>query len=221
MRSIGATAAPSASPAWRVSALPSVLDEILVPSVNLTCWQRAIPSGTAASLAEWASLGGAPFEATLSAGRYNLAPAVLGLQEPLRSWLLMDMAGLLGRFVCLAGADRFRLSFGAVRNDRCRKFHVDYHRYRLITTYAGQGTEWLPNEAVCREALNHPSDCPCDANKEIVRDPGSVHRARAGDVLLMKGAGYDSVLGAVHRSPPIEGSGGARVVLVASTVNPS
>ncbi len=212
----------AASRAWRVSALPAVLEEILAPEVNLTCWQRPIPSGTAESLAEWASDSGATFEATLPADSYSLAPALAGLQEePLRTWLLADMAGLLDRFVCLAGADRFRLSFGVVRDDQCRKFHVDHHRYRLVTTYAGPGTEWVPNEAVQREALKHPTDCASEANMKIVRDPGSVHVARAGDVLLIKGAGHESVLGAVHRSPPLQGSGLTRVVLVASTVNPS
>ena len=106
-------------------------------------------------------------------------------------------------------------------DDQRRKFHVDHHRYGLGTTYAGPGTEWVPNEAVRREALNHPTDCPCDASTEIVRGAGAVHLARAGDVLLMNGAGHESVLGAVHRSPTIEGACRTRAMLIASTVNPS
>ena len=30
-----------------------------------------------------------------------------------------------------------------VRTDSCRKFHADYVTARLITTYLGEGTQWL------------------------------------------------------------------------------
>ena len=29
----------------------------------------------------------------------------------------------------------------------CRRYHIDNVPQRLLVTYAGQGTEWLPNEA--------------------------------------------------------------------------
>jgi hypothetical protein len=118
----------------------------------------------------------------------------------------------------LSGAGSVKISFGAVTGDQCRKFHADYQRLRLITTYLGPGTEWLPEHAVRRDALVEPPACPATANQLIVRDPSQVRRAHAGDVLLLRG--HDGVTGtalsAVHRSPPIEALGKMRVVLVAS-----
>ena len=131
----------------------------------------------------------------------------------------MDVAVLISRLAHLADARRLRVSLGAVRTDQCRKFHVDYVRYRLVTTYVGPGTEWVPDSAVRREALDHPPDCPCDANKEIVKDASAIRHAVPGEVVVMKGALHPNSLGAVHRSPPIEGTGRVRVVLIASTVD--
>ncbi len=139
-----------------------------------------------------------------------------------REWLISDATSLVDRFTSLAGASLLRLSLGAVRDDQCRRFHVDYLRLRLVTTYAGPGTEWLPEEAVDREALERVGCSPAEANRHIVRDPSARRCAGAGDVLLMKGSRYPSLHGggAVHRSPPIDGTGQTRIVLVVSTFDP-
>jgi len=136
----------------------------------------------------------------------------------MRDWLTDDLRQLLQQFVEVTGTDRVRLSFAVERTDKCRKFHVDHLRFRLITTYLGPGTEWAPGDQVCHEAMGHPSDCPCDANKDIVRDLASVRHARAGDVLLMRGTQNSREEGAVHRSPSIQEAGITRILFVVSTV---
>lgn len=187
--------------------------------VNLVAWHRELPTGLAAQLVEWAQRFPARFDQLVDVPNDDLSAATLGLVEPARAWLTMDVARLVARLAHVADARRVHVSFGAVRTDQCRKFHVDYVRYRLVTTYVGPGTEWVPDDAVRREALDHPPDCPCDANKEIVRDASAIRHAIPGEVILMKGAVHPDHRGAVHRSPPIEGTGQVRVVLIASTVD--
>ena len=187
--------------------------------VNLVSWHRELPVGLDAQLVEWAKRFPAQFDEIVTMPNYDLSAATRGLAEPARTWLTMDVAVLIARLAHLADARRLRVSFGAVRTDQCRKFHVDYVRYRLVTTYVGPGTEWVPDEAVRREALDHPPDCPCDANKEIVREASAIRHAVPGEVIVMKGARHPNHRGAVHRSPPIEGTGRVRVVLIASTVD--
>lgn len=189
--------------------------------VNLVSWHRELPLGLDAQLVEWAKRFPAQFDEVVCMPNYDLSAATRGLAEPARGWLTMDVAILLARLAHLADARRLRVSFGAVRTDQCRKFHVDYVRYRLVATYVGPGTEWVPDEAVRREALDHPPDCPCDANKEIVREASAIRHAVPGEVIVMKGARHPNHPGAVHRSPPIEGTGRVRVVLIASTVDGS
>jgi hypothetical protein len=153
------------------------------------------------------------------------APAAIewvldGLDQDARAWLRDDVCGLADRFAAVAGALDMKIRFGVVDGDQCRKFHVDYVRLRMVTTYVGPGTLWLPEYAVDREALAHPSGDPEADNRRIVRYPNAVRRADAGDVLLMKGAIYGgSHPSLVHRSPSIAETSARRLVLVLSTVD--
>lgn len=178
-----------------------------------------MPHDLEAPLEQWARRGRPHFDRIVSVPPSDLSGATLGLAEPSRSWLASDLAALLALLAEVSGARRVRVSFGAVRTDQCPKFHMDYVAYRLVTTYLGPGTEWVPEHAVDRAALDHPNDCPCDANKNIVPDLGLVRHAEVGEVLLMKGALHSNGRGAVHRSPSIEGTGRVRVVLAASPVH--
>lgn len=110
--------------------------------------------------------------------------------------LAADIDALVRRFTALTGKATAHLRLEAVDGDACRKFHADYTDLRLVTTYAGPGTDirQTPSE-----------DAP-------------VTRIGTGDVALFKGKlfpGEPPVL--LHRSPPIEGTGERRVVLVLDT----
>lgn len=207
---------PAAS--WRTGASADVLRALARPDVNLVTWRRQVPAQVASSLAAWARRPSMLFEREIAVARYELARATAGMAAAARRWLTVDVALLVARFARLAGADRLVLRFGVIRGDQCRKFHEDYVRYRLITTYVGPGTEWVPDEAVRREALVAPAEELAQANRAIVRDAFAIRHADAGDVLVMKGARHAHGCGAVHRSPPIEGTGRRRVTLVLSTV---
>jgi Protein of unknown function (DUF1826) len=196
------------------------LDQLHRPELELVSWRRALPPWLGPMLQGWAARFPARYERTLatSASPRELDEAVLGLGEDARRWLAQDLAGLLAGLAQVAQTRHLRVWFGAVRSDQCRKFHVDNVRYRLVTTYVGPGTEWVPDTAVRREALDHPPSCPCDANQAIVRDSSAIRHAVPGEVLVMKGGRHPHRRGAVHRSPPIEGTGQTRVVLIASVV---
>ena len=84
-----------------------------------------------------------------------------------------------------------------VTNDACRKFHADNVHARLITTYIGPGTEYgVPKDACC--------------------PPEQVHQAPSGAAMLLKGLKWptSNERQLKHRSPPIEGTGIIRFVVV-------
>ena len=232
MHSVALSPSPSGSPlsgsfaflsppSFRVGVDAGVLAAVHEPEVNVAIWERSVPDGVVASLREWAKTSKTEFDEQLDTKGIALGRATAGLtDEPTRSWLMTDIAETLGAFAAVAGTTCMRVSFGAVNTDKCRKFHVDFVGLRLVLTYVGPGTEWLPNSAVDREALAHPLDCPCDANKKIVRSEGEIRRAKAGDVVILKGGKFhgDPARAAVHRSPPIEASGETRVVLIATAL---
>lgn len=116
--------------------------------------------------------------------------------EGLRPTLAADIADLARRFAGLTGVETVRIRLERIENDACRRFHADYTDIRLVTTYAGPGTEVRESTA---------ADAP-------------VRRMRAGEIGLFKGRLYPGeppVL--LHRSPPLAGSGRARLVLVIDT----
>ena len=174
-----------------VSNHPSVLGRIRRPRIDIAVWQRALPASLTRDLARWVfETEAAPFDAIVRAP----APvdlALASLPDALRRDLSADLSALLDVFTELTHAKRFRLFAGVVRTDQCRKFHVDAIELRMITTYVGPGTEWMASD-------------------------DGVRRARAGDVLMLRG-GLGSVgRGAVHRSPPIEHVGARRFVVMAT-----
>ncbi|MCX7808218.1 MAG: DUF1826 domain-containing protein [Deltaproteobacteria bacterium] len=109
-----------------------------------------------------------------------------------------------------------QVRLNAFLNDGCRKFHMDYLPLRLVVTYFGPGTEIIGGEgAVDRRFLRRGDLDPEEANHRVLTDPSKLIRAKAGDFVWLKGADYPGLggKGAVHRSPPIEGTGVRRFVL--------
>lgn len=135
---------------------------------------------------------------------------------PNRDLFIADVQALARRFAPLAG-EPFEVHLGTVTTDKCRKFHVDHYQLRLVTTYVGRGTEWIPEEHVQRDALA-ARGLGVDAFNQAVASPHHIRRLAVGDVLLMKGRGWKKgpqagLGGPIHRSPPIEHEGTRRLVL--------
>lgn len=119
----------------------------------------------------------------------------------MRSALEEDIAGLADRFAAVMRSDTVELRLERVTTNACRKWHADYVTARLITTYVGQGTQWIDSAA------------PCDCG-----EPHDLRQLEAGDVAIFKGRHWDEARAVIHRSPPIEGSGEQRLLLV---INPA
>lgn len=135
-----------------------------------------------------------PFERR-SEGPVEAAVAGLGdVAEPLAA----DIRDLAHRFAHLMQVGAVRIRLEGIASNACRKIHSDYTDVRLITTYSGPGTDYLPQGLA-------PSD------ENLVRLP-------AGHVALFKGRlfaeGHEPCL---HRSPPVGDTGEKRLVLVIDT----
>ncbi len=122
--------------------------------------------------------------------------------------LLKDISEQLILFKQISGVKSFRLLFTTVNNNMCRRYHTDLNSLRLLCTYVGQGTLWLPDEIV-----NHKAFIKQGNNEQIVKDESLVQQARTGDVIILKGALYPDANPIVHRSPTIEENGEKRLLL--------
>ncbi|MBA2781135.1 DUF1826 domain-containing protein [Billgrantia kenyensis] len=118
--------------------------------------------------------------------------------------LAEDVGHIAEAMAYLFSTDTIGIRLRTLEGAMCPRFHVDNLAVRLVTTYAGPASEWLPEHAVNRAGLGAPHpDKP-----DIVADPAAIQRLGVGDLALLKGCGWigNEEHGLVHRSPqPAEG----------------
>ncbi len=122
--------------------------------------------------------------------------------------LFEDISNLFKEFENITQATSFSLLLNTVNSNLCKRFHTDINDLRLLCTYKGQGTLWLPNKAVNRQAFLSQ-----EGNEQIIKDKKQIQQVDTGDVIIMKGALYPNASAAVHQSPSIEENGESRLVL--------
>lgn len=114
--------------------------------------------------------------------------------------LVADVDALSQRFAHVMNVNAVRVRIERTDSNACRKVHADYTDVRLITTYAGPGTDIAPHA----EEENR-SDC-------------CLERVPTGWVGLFKGRTYHADhRPCFHRSPPAGDMGEKRLVLVIDT----
>ena len=113
-----------------------------------------------------------------------------------RKLLINDVTDLANAFADFMKAVHIRLRFDVVTTNACRKFHIDAVTARLICTYRGTGTQY--GYAIGQSEPNH------------------VFTAPTGSPIILRGTLWPEFPKAdiLHRSPPIEGTGEYRSVLV-------
>lgn len=174
----------------RIGADADALATIHDPDVTLAIWQRA-PLIPAPDLSEMPAIRFAA-PASQVADRMAAYWATVAPQ-PWHTVVTRDVARLAALYATLAAEARVEVRLERITGNGCWKFHADYVALRLISTYWGEATQWLP----------------LDADAET--PPRSL---AAGDVGLFKGRALAGDRAIIHRSPPIAESGGDRLLLV-------
>lgn len=194
---------------------PAGLAAIHRSSVNLALWTRRLPADLADD-AGWSAAEPFSSEHRIEMGPINMRRRIAQLLDAAglppgagRPLLASNMARLVRLFAALSGFSQINLRLELLDHDACRLFHCDLKGLRLLCTYYGPGTDWLPEDAVDRRALG--GGC----NRAICRDPGRIKRLATGTVGLFKGEAHpgNAGRGIVHRSPPIAKEGLRRLVL--------
>lgn len=178
-----------------------VLGEVLRDEVNLAVWQRQLPAQirdfATALLAQGEQLGQSiVLELASPESTPNLSGLVEGYSDlPGQLAFLQDLSWLVSAFACLFDIKRIGLRLRILDKAMCPRFHVDHVPVRLITSYAGVGSEWLREGVMLRHRLGDPEAEPSDT--------ALIERSKAGHVLLAKGEKWigNEGSGLIHRSP--------------------
>ena len=184
-----------------------VLQDIHFPAKNIAIYQRDID----ALATELARVAGKTVECRANGIVADVKSALdnfFGTHLPYCPLLLADVTELLALFEKTSQASDFRLLFTTVSTDMCRKFHTDINDLRLLCTYSGPGTLWLPDETVDAKARQASG-----SRREMIIDPQRIQQAQMGDVVILKGALYPDANPVLHRSPSIEAAGSRRLLL--------
>ena len=193
---------------------PAVLADIYEDEINLAVWQRSLSAGL---LADVESLIVAEHRIATS---MTVSPETVqgsvstALAIDRHSPLCEDLAGLVDMFCCLFERERVGLRLTELDSAMCPRFHVDNVACRMITTYVGVATEWLPNTIVDRSRLGQGNHGRADHQSGLYQQEDAIQRLSTGDVALLKGEGWDGNegRGLVHRSPSVP-AGARRLVL--------
>lgn len=123
----------------------------------------------------------------------NLAQAPAVLRD--------DISELVDMYACLFEVEHVGLRLKSLERAMCPRFHVDRVVCRLLTTYAGVGTEYLANEDVDRSRVGRPVEDPLQP--PVWHKSAKIHRLPPGAVALCKGEAWpgNEGRGFVHRSP--------------------
>jgi hypothetical protein len=116
---------------------------------------------------------------------------------------MSDVEYLVGLFRDLFETEGLGLRLRTLDKAMCPRFHTDKVPVRMVCTYGGPGTEWLPEPALNRGKLGHGACGKPDKESGLILDPAAIRSMPAFAVGLMKGELWEGNAGrgAVHRSP--------------------
>ncbi|KTC56736.1 hypothetical protein AO262_23070 [Pseudomonas fluorescens ABAC62] len=189
---------------------PLALSDILEDGVNLALWQRQLPLHIAEFGALLVALDEPLAESmVIELNSEDTAPNLSGLASSCRDLegydgFIADVSWLVSAFACLLGAKRIGVRLRLLDKAMCPRFHVDHVPVRLITTYAGIGSQWLREGVMDRRKLSQPDAEPRERIEQI----------QCGEVALLKGTKWhgNEGHGLIHRSPALK-TGERRLIL--------
>lgn len=182
------------------------LNKITEPAASLIIWQRSLDQ----SLLNWLdnlSPEQLPSGRVLT-DRQNIREAIetffsnIANDDQYEKTLLADDITLLAqKYAEITTPSKIDIRLDVIQNDACWKFHLDRVNYRLVTTYFGEGTQYVSPEHA-DEALEQQTDY--DGPIKIIREQ---------EVAIFKGSCNTPGTGIVHRSPPIKEKQTTRLLL--------
>lgn len=177
-----------------------VLSRAMDDDCNLAIWERAALSNVEVLLE--GEVRNVRFDTSCAELRGDLENALNAAGYPangVRNDFAADIELLANLYGDALGLERMNVRVEVIKTDACRKWHADFVRARLITTYVGTGTQWLDQD-------------DADRVREGM-EPLRPHTMKSGDVGIFCGkTGCDTPI--IHRSPPIAGTGETRLLAV-------
>ena len=194
-------------PTGHVSTDSSKISEIHKQKYNISIWKRDLDSNITQS-SKHVLLRHPNLEFSEVVQLKNIEQVLiteLG-SDPDTLPLYNDIKDVVQLFCNLFQLDKAWLRIDAIDSPMCPRFHVDNLKCRLVTTYIGPGTQWLPHSSVNRTKLGHGNEGKSDEESGLFLNKEDIEQLDTGHIALLKGDAWNGNegLGIVHRSPHAE-----------------
>ncbi len=197
-----------------------IFTDIYQEDINIVTWQRDLAQSLKDSVSEFL-VSNPGFQSTLTVTPQS---ALSDIQKAFgsvdQSILVENIAELVDIFCSLFEISHAGLRLSALDRAMCPKFHVDKVPCRLVTTFQGVATQWLPHHAVDRTKLGLGSNGLPDKESGLYQHHDDIQQLSCGDVALLKGEVWynNENAGLVHRSPALS-AGKNRLLLTLDFAN--
>ncbi|MEZ8695905.1 DUF1826 domain-containing protein [Vibrio lentus] len=182
---------------------PTVLADIYQSDINIAIWQRKFDADLTSAIDEFIA-SNPNFSKSISLSPGNAFEKLEFATDGTASKALLEnMAELVDMFCCLFELEEVRLRLAVLNKAMCPRFHFDQVPCRLVTTYHGVATQWLPNYVVDRSKLGRGANGQPDSASGLYPHESDIQQMASGDVALLKGERWsgNENAGLVHRSP--------------------
>lgn len=213
---------------WAMDQCPDVLAKIYDEEVSIAIWQRDLHPDVDKYLTELLrnpkkitlKLSGSPEQ--LMEEVHRAFPSALMTDKSCISAaeFYEDIHQVVEMFSCLFDAKTLGLRINTLEHAMCPRFHVDNIALRLITTYYGLATQWLPDQVSNRSALSSDLANQVATPGAITDSAENIQSMSAGDVALFKGELWqgNEGRGIVHRSPSVTNAQPRRLVVTCDLI---
>ena len=186
-----------------------VFSDIYRDDINIVIWQRKLSDQLVRAANEILKTH-AKLEVAEVVTATNVHPKLwkaLGDSDAVKV-LSDDITLLVDMFCCVFDLTKAGLRLTALDRAMCPRFHFDRIPCRLVTTFHGVATEWLPHQLVDRSKLGAGNQGKSDEQSGLFQSLDDIRQLNQGDVALLKGEFWQDNEGAglVHRSP-VQGPG--------------
>ena len=187
----------------------SVLTDIYQEDVNIAVWHNKLADDVLSSITK-VMAENSHLNVKISTTPESVAEELLanvpqlGNQKALCKYIEL----LVEMFCTLFELKSVGLRLAKLDKAMCPKFHVDHIPCRLVTTFCGVATQWLPDDCIDRSKLGAGSQNQPDDVSGVMLHSSNIQHLTAGDVALLKGEGWynNENGGLIHRSPAVAGN---------------
>ncbi|MFK7793971.1 MAG: DUF1826 domain-containing protein [Gammaproteobacteria bacterium] len=180
---------------------PSVFADIYQENINIAIWKRDLAFDIKNNVDTFLKLH-SNYRANLIVKPDTVFNKLIESKSELinAQALCKDISELVELFCVLFDLQQVGLRLTVLDRAMCPRFHVDRVPSRLVCTYNGAASEWLPHNKIDRSKLGRGNNGLNDDKSGLYQSVNDINKLNIGDVALLKGESWqgNESAGLVH-----------------------